>query len=135
MALIAGAGNPTPGSNPTGVGTSINYIGDRVFGYSGSLSIDDTEATMLEFTTGSEIIVAEVQINMLERTGDEFLGQVYLNGSVIAGIQTGNSTNNNEPSFPIRLVIGPYTLVTITADNVSSSGARAICCQFTGRIV
>ena len=68
MPLVGGGGAPNvAGSNPAGTGTSINYVGDFVYGYSGSMTVDDTETTMLEFTTGSELIVAEFNFTAMER--------------------------------------------------------------------
>ena len=51
-------GNPTGGANPTGIGKTINYIGNHAYAYSGLIGIDDGAPVMLDFTTGNSYITA-----------------------------------------------------------------------------
>ena len=54
---MLGGGNPVSG-NPTGTGTSLNYIGNHAYAYSGLIGIDDGAPVMLEFTTGNSYLTA-----------------------------------------------------------------------------
>ena len=49
-----------------GVGKDLNYIGDRVYAYSGYVSFSNSEKTLLEFTTGSEYIVCDAQYTVMD---------------------------------------------------------------------
>jgi hypothetical protein len=134
MPLVGGGGSPNvAGSNPAGTGSSINYVGNFVYGYSGVMGIDDTETTMLEFTTGSEIIVAEFNFTAIERTGDQLFGTIYVDSQKIAVSWSGLSTNNNEPSYPIKVVIPPFTRVKATGDNITAA-AREFAVTMTGEL-
>jgi len=133
MPLVGGGAGNVAGSNPSGTSTNINYVGDFVYAYSGSLSIDATESTMLEFTTGSELIIAEFQFTTMERTGDQLFGTLYLDGQAISTSWSGLSTSNNEPDYPIKVIIPPYTHVRATGDNITAA-ARAFAVLMTGRM-
>ena len=63
---MLGGGNPAGGANPAGIGTSLNYVRteDRTlaYAYSGPVVVNNTTATALEFTSGTNVIVGEVQL-------------------------------------------------------------------------
>ena len=41
MALVGGGGAPNvAGSNPAGVGSSLNYVGNLVYAYSGDITLN-----------------------------------------------------------------------------------------------
>ena len=56
---MLGAGNPVGGANPTGIGKTINYIGDHAYAYSGEIIVNNGTETMLEFETGNAYIMAK----------------------------------------------------------------------------
>ena len=66
MALVGGGGAPNvAGSNPSGVGTSLNYLRTSeatfAYAYSGEFATNTSDQTLLDFTTGSEVIVGTLQ--------------------------------------------------------------------------
>ena len=81
MALVGGGGAPNvAGSNPAGTGTSLNYIGDHVYAYSGTFQSLNATATMLQFTTGSEYIKGQLVCN----------GAIdFSTGNIDSGVVTG----------------------------------------------
>ena len=123
------------GSNATFTGPQqgLTVIGDYAYAYSGVLGIDTTETTMLEFTTGSEIIVAEFNFTVTERTGDQLFGNIYMNGLKLATSWSGLSTNNGEPSYPIKLIIPPLTTIKVTGDNITAA-TREFAVTMIGRV-
>ena len=60
MGIFAG-GNPAGSGGTSGTGTGLTYILDRAFAYSGTVTCDNNDVTMLNFTTGGFIIVARWQ--------------------------------------------------------------------------
>jgi len=55
-----GGGNPVGGSNPTGISSSLNYIGNHVYGTSGAITASNgNNGTLFEFTTGSFYSIVE----------------------------------------------------------------------------
>jgi hypothetical protein len=65
--MLGGAGNPVGGSNPTGIGATLNYIGDHAYGYSGAVTVSNSSETLLDFTTGDVYITAKFAFG-LDRT-------------------------------------------------------------------
>ena len=59
MALVGGGGaGNVAGSNPAGVGSNLNYVGNLVYAYSGDITLNanlPNPTTLLEFTTGAEL--------------------------------------------------------------------------------
>jgi len=114
-------------------GTGIRYIGDWAYGYN-SLAVTTTELSLLEFTSGSGLIIAKIQFNKTNEDGDDFLYQVYLNDEAVSGWvnyygATGTSINN-----VTTVLIPPFSKVKCTADNVSGGSARPINCGLVGRV-
>ena len=116
MALIGGggAGNVAGGANPSGTGTSLNYLGDHCYAYSGDVTVPagtSADTTMLDFTTGSEYIVGTFSFTG-QNTGsnDEFLSISMNSESVFRGRYPSGSQRINEQ--PTDLVIPPFTKVT-----------------------
>ncbi len=108
-----------------GVGT-LQFTPDNqnVYAYSGEMLIDTTETTMLEFTTNSEYIIAKFNFTALERTGDQLFGNLYLDDVKLATSWSGLSTNNGEPSYPLELIIPPFTTLKATGDNITAALRR-----------
>lgn len=136
---LAGAGNPVGGSNPSGTGGSINYIGSRVYGYSGNVSLTNEVKDMLVFSTGSELIEAQVNFsNTTEalssgtRTGIiiTFNGEIILDCNWIFSA----TTNYQYQLQPIPLIIPPYTDVVIQCQSTDGD-AIDFNALITGKII
>ena len=61
MTLIGGGGAPNvAGSNPAGIGGSLQYIGDHVYGNSGAIAASNgSDGTLFEFTTGVSYAIVD----------------------------------------------------------------------------
>ena len=78
MALVGGGGaSNVAGSNPAGVGSSINYVrtdeGNFAYAFSGDVvdaGTGSANTTMLDFTTGNETIMAEIGFTETERASE-----------------------------------------------------------------
>ena len=120
MALIAGAGNPTGGSNPSGISQGLNYVGTLVYGYSGLVSTSAGNfVSALDFQTGTELLNTTVQLYVDDTTpigqNDAYGMRIKSNGEVImlcimddrATPKTRQLMNN------IDLIIPPFTHIEI----------------------
>tara|TARA_Y100000593_G_C4186080_1_gene274469 strand:+ start:339 stop:737 length:399 start_codon:yes stop_codon:yes gene_type:complete len=126
-------------SNPAGVSiTSLNYVKNRAYAYSGEIQLGstgtNTPETMLKFSTGSENIKGKLAIQNGSGAGDDMKYEVFFNGETISMIYSGSSDVGNQIQFPLHLVIPPYTNVLIEGRNVSSSNPRTHTATFTGRL-
>jgi len=136
---ITGAGNPVGGSNPSGISSGLNYIGDHAYGISGLVSATNIETTLLEFYVGSEYVVGTVQFMYATVSNDPFKYRIYFNDQVIAmyGVTMSGDYSQNEtgPEHDVvRLVIPSYTKVKMTAENEGSSNGRDQCAICQGRV-
>jgi len=113
---LAGAGNPVGGSNPSGIGSGFNYIGDHAYAYSGTVSVSGSLTTMLDFTTGSSSYwVGDFRI---EGEFDDIAGstlqvKVSMDEQTIMLAKTTEDRYGDRPE--ISLIIPPSTRVQIQA--------------------
>ena len=105
-------------------GLSIRYIGDYAYGYSGTVTISHTtgEVALLEFTSGSGFIKAEVRIVSGEDNDSDYSSRVYLNDLLIANSRSDLRYTYQGFDRPLIFLIPPQTKVKITQERLSGSG-------------
>jgi hypothetical protein len=141
MALVGGGGSPNvAGSNPTGVGTSLNIIGDHAYSYSGNHPANATAVEAMKFTTGNYIFEGVFQANMgINNAGvgvsnARTIAQIELNGAIIAHIDAGNAGADSVPSTQQPLILAPFTDVVVKLYSDENESARFMTATITGRI-
>ncbi len=138
MALVGGGGaGNTAGSNPSGTGSSLNYVrtsdGDFAYAYSGIVvDVPDSDTSLLEFTTGSETIDAKVQFNYSGYSTSDYAYSVKINGETIQRY-TVRESNPETPDNPLYILIPPYSFVQCQAILLSGSAQDQIV-GLTGRV-
>ena len=133
MPLIGGGGaGNTAGGNPSGTGSSVNYIrtneGNFAYGYSGVVTANGSDTTALEFTTGSETIVGKCYPTLnSDAMGANFLTmQVKFNSEIII-IYKERRDLGAQMDTPFDIVIPPYTHVqVIFPDNGRDADLTAV---------
>jgi len=138
MALIGGggAGNVAGGANPAGIGSSLNYIGDHCYGYSGVIGATSSGTTYLDFTTGGLYIVATVQCNYAINQAEDMVYEIKMDGQTVqkwinAGA-TGVSNAGFEPQNPQQIIIPPFTRVEVVITSASTTRDQAA--SLVGRV-
>jgi hypothetical protein len=137
MALVGGGGAPNvAGSNPAGIGTGLNYVGDFAYAYSGFVEALTGGTTALNFTTGSEVIYATLHYtgviaktnpaagqrgNALVSMNDTDISTIFVDVNDIGGVNS------------IELMIPPYSKVTVIMYADASAG-NVHACHLTGRV-
>jgi len=140
MALVGGGGaGNVAGSNPTGTGTILNYIGNRVYGYSGLKQIATSFVTHLEFTTGPSYIIAHLEFAGTIGEGDISSGgnsvfMVRLNDEISQQIKVGTSAESMPCVLPLDILIGPETKVKIDCISNAATSNYFTCCSLVGRV-
>ena len=121
MPLIGGggAGNVAGGSNPSGIGSSINYVrtptGNFAYAYSGQLTLANaTTLTPLEFTLGNETIISNIQVSVdVDTLSTTYLTLIaYVDSQVI--IYDVDRRDLNIPQNDFKVVIPPYSHFKLT---------------------
>ena len=116
-----------------GAGLGLNYIGTHVYAYSGEVSVDNNETSLLLFTTGNETIVGIMRPCYLQSTGDDYEYRIKFNDILIAYTKaTSEATIPAQKYFEI--IIPPYTKVEVTGDNTESSSSANIGALITGKL-
>jgi hypothetical protein len=132
---MLGGGNPVSSSSPSGIGTSINYIGNRVFGYSGIVAVQTSDTNLLKFTTGSNLLIATVQCFNTENSAELIKWQISFDSQIVSQYHSeGRGSAEREHGNQIPLVIAPYTEVKIFGECQGGSPIGG-CALFTGKIV
>ena len=121
MPLVGGGGAPNVagGSNPAGTGTSLNYVGNLCYAYSGQFGESTSPQTTLNFTTGSELIRGVIQFNCFVDPTDPTSGSrgsctISLDSQPIATIKADGLSETTPSSESQALIIPPFTTVTAT---------------------
>jgi len=117
-----------PTASVASVGPGINYVGDRVFAFSGLNVSSVTPITVFSFSTGEGLIVGEFQVNAGYDDDDaaasaaSTLATIKFNGISIAIIGCGGATPDRRPSSITQpVVIPPWTKVLCTIDSVDEA--------------
>ena len=140
MPLIGGGGaGNVSGGNPSGTGTSLNYIGDRAFAYSGLQQIATSFVTHLEFNTASQYMVAHFEFAGTIGEGDISSGgnsvfMVRLNNEIVQQIKVGTSAESMPCILPLDILIAPETNVKIDCISNAATSDYFTCCSLVGRI-
>jgi len=119
-------------------GLSLNYVGDWAYSYSGIVTVNNVETTLLESTTGNSIFVGTFQPQYMAAGAgsgtEDFRFIVYLNGNIIASILIAEATDRDAFYRPVNLVIPSDTEIKITGANTTDTQARNIGAIMTGRV-
>ena len=142
MALVGGGGAPNvAGSNPAGTGTTLNYIGNRVYAYSGAIACSDSEKTLLDFTTGSELLVAKIKVAVATPSQEndtmrfifEMDGTIVYRSLIWSGISgTAGYISNRET---VNVVLPPFTHFKVLGENVTDASSRQLAVVIAGKVV
>ncbi len=90
--------------------------------FSGAISANNIETTLLEYSTNSEYHMAQIIFNVVSNTTSDMDFKLYLNNVNI--LDMGLSSFREQWYYPIPIMIPPFSTVKITGRNNSSSGAE-----------
>jgi hypothetical protein len=136
MPLVGGGGSPNVAgsSNPSGTGTGLNHIGNHAYAYSGLIGIDDSGATMLDFSTGSSYVNAVFDYGNSTTSGDDIQFKINLNGETIMVTHTRGPVNSGNAGLQPNLILPPFSRIQITGTNFGSSTERLCVVAIVGRV-
>jgi len=117
-------------------GKGIRYIGGgngHAFAYSGNLDHDTSFQDYFNFTTGSSYLVCQIAVagDWDSIGANDIITQISLNGVVVILDDTSGELAPN--TWPIELIIPPYTVVQIEG-KVSTGSGKKFACILTGRV-
>ena len=130
---MLGGGNPVGGSNPAGTGSVLNYVGEHAYAYSGAITCDNNETTLIDAATGNNYIVAKFQPSVIADTSDNMQFNLKIDGQLITRIQITSSTATT-PYEEVEIIIAPNTRLEVTCLNQSDTSANDCAAMLTGRV-
>jgi len=122
-------GIPYASSNViAGAGLELNYVGDHAYAYSGMSTA--SAQTLLEFTSGSKLIVGTITCagSIPNNGGGIANGDISaftlsMNGVEVARMKTDTAQEDMPTYAEYAILIPPYTAVKLT---VNSSGTQGV---------
>jgi hypothetical protein len=121
-------------SNPVGIGSGINYIGQHAYAYSGTISADNNDTEMLKFNTGNEYIVAKIQFFELTISNDNIQHSIEINGENVVSVLSSQTVGTSEPDQWIPVLFPPNSQIRILAKNAQGSGDLDSGVALVGRV-
>jgi len=118
--------------NTVSIGKDIHVIGEHAYAYSGAISTDNNETTLLELTSGNYIFRGAFQHMYYADSADNYRWFVYLNGILVAVAASGSLIETGRDE--IELIIPPYTNVKITAQNFADTSSNDMGAILSGTI-
>ena len=130
-------GIPYSSSNVVaGAGLDLNYVGEFVFGYSGTFGTSISEQTILNTVSPADTIVGEFQFNQPvnpESLADESGAcQIKFNGVPIAILKTTEGSGMTG-SVTQKVVIPPYTKIDVTCEGSDNQASTLQTLTFVGK--
>ena len=120
-------------------GQSFRYIGNYVYGFSGTFEASNASADMFSFTTGSGIIVGEFTFNGQVRyvsgsAGGHSVFELQLNDLTVGVYKTETAASDMPSQLFQRVVIPPQTKVLVKCISGEDTSTELLTCLFHGRV-
>ena len=117
-------------------GQSIRYVGDYAYAYSGPRAVNNSTVGVLEFQTGSGILLMQTQFYCEVELGDDYQLTMRLNDDEVFTFQVSTTglnigTNGQGPFYHI---IPPFTKVSLEAKNVTDTSSHNWSATVIGRV-
>ena len=141
MALVGGGGSPnvSGGGNPAGTGTSVNYIGNHAYAYSGRIQINTSNVLHLSFTSGNYLFVGEMTVSAGIKVGDVDDGTTGVftlayNGTNLMLLKVESTSSDMPSNTTIPVIIPAYTEVSLTVKSNGTGAGYFTTGSMSGRI-
>jgi|TARA_R100000808_G_scaffold10569_1_gene27957 hypothetical protein len=124
MALVGGGGSPNvAGGNPAGTGTSLNYVGQHAYAYSGTIAITGSATTMLEFVTAEQYVLGELNFSgVWGNLGSSAVTMTLnINGEDTIVNTVANTSARDVEGTPYPILLPPYSRIVISMSQASGS--------------
>ena len=135
MPLVGGGGSPNvAGSNPSGTGQGLNYIGDHAYAYSGSHSATAAgHTTMLEFSTGASYVMGNFTFGNTSASTDHIEFEISVDDQIVMAC-IGDAIGESFPLNSFKLLLPAYSTIKVTTINASGGADRTVFASISGRV-
>ena len=135
MAILAG-GNPVGGSNPSGIGKGLNYIGNHVYGYSGVIAVGQPEVALIDteiMGTGYTILTCNFGTSSISSRSMQW--NIYIDEQKVFSYVTESHQANApvNPQNEITILVPGYAKFKIATVNLDDANTESQSVLVTGR--
>ena len=117
-------------------GPDIHYIEGHFYAFSGVVACSNTETTLIEAVSSSEVIKARLYFGTGSVSGRDMKWTVYLNNFVVYSYVTaGTNDAGANAQNHIEMVIPPYSQLKITSENESDSNSENQSVVIVGEVI
>jgi len=116
------------------VGKTLNYIGRHAYAYSGAVSGNNTEFTVLEFETNSQYIEGFWRVGYAAGTYRNYDFRLLFNDIQVEQLFLITSSSDSNQQFPHQIIIPPFTKLKVLAANTEDSTTQSVNAIVTGKI-
>ena len=140
MALIGGGGaGNVGGGNPSGIGSSLNYIGNHAYANSGAIQTETSAAPHLNFTTGNEYIIGVFELQGACNLSDVSDGEVSafiikINSEIVAQPKVGTAAEAMPTVEHYKILITPQSKIEVEVISAASNTGWKTSASFVGRV-
>ena len=122
-------------SNPVGIGTSLNTIGNHIFGNNFAIISANSDFTVFDHANGAYYAIVEIAAGRNMKSGAEITTTINIDGedSYVAKLDNGvNNTLTMPFGAPMKVLIPPFSRfkLIIRADDADDNVGVVV----TGRI-
>ena len=130
---MLGGGNPITGSNPTGTGSTLNYVGNHAYAHSGAIAVNNSDVVLLEFdVAANQYIVAKITVGSKAGTGDDLSYSVFVDGELVYGAYDALVNMNTQNA--LNILLPPQSKIRVEGRNLGSASGREMECVVVGRV-
>ena len=136
---MLGGSNPVSGANPTGTGSSLNFIGEHCYAYSGMFDATQSEVTMLSFTTANAYAVAKLTVSgaIDSATTGNGLSTVFvvkINSQEVMRIKVDTDQEDSPTLEVVPILLEPYRKIEVTNISNGDVSSRKTSASIVGRV-
>ena len=141
MPLVGGGGSPNVagGGNPAGTSSTLNYVGNHAYGYSGTFPTTTSTQTMMEFNTfHNTYIVGEfVLMGGLKyastSNGRISVFKLTVNGEIIAVVKSDPQSADYTGDVRLPILLEPASRIKLEVIGNDGSADDVVTAIFVGR--
>jgi len=119
-----------------GTSLDLNYVGEFVFGYSGTFGANIAEQTIFDTVSPSDVIIGEFQYNQpvdpASLADESGAVQIKFNGVAISIMKVSEGSGMTG-SVTQKVVIPPYTKIQVTCESGDNQATRLQSLTFVGK--
>ena len=109
-----------------GPSLSLNYIGNRVYAYSGSVTVNATDKDLLSFNTGADGLLIQIEWGTDGVDAQTTRFQMTLNNNVVLYKRVGTAGSDNRDDLAVgtnqvNMILPPYSDVVFNIENTGAT--------------